>query len=331
VNVILPVAGLGTRLRPHTWSRPKPLVTVAGKTVLDHVLDRLTRTELTRVVFVTGYLGDQIEQHVRKHYDFDAVFVRQDEPRGQSHAIIQARDAVHGPTLILFPDMIFEADIEQVGGDCDGGIFVMPVDDPRRFGVVVVEDGLIRRLVEKPEQPVSDLAVMGIYYFREIQELIAAIDRQLSEDILTKGEYFLADAIQLMIEDGARIKPYQATVWEDCGTPDALLDTNRYLLKQLTEVPAREGVVVVPPAYIAPDADVRHAVIGPYASIGAKAIVEESIIVDSIVDEGAIIQSVSIERSLVGKGALIRRDPWRVNIGDASELDLSSEHGKHVH
>jgi glucose-1-phosphate thymidylyltransferase len=329
VNVILPVAGLGTRLRPHTWSRPKPLVTVAGKTVLDHVLDRLSSVQLDRVVFVTGYLGEQIEAHVRAHYDFDMRFVQQAEPRGQSHAIIQAREVVQGPTVILFPDMIFEADLTQLGGEVDGGIFVMPVEDPRRFGVVVLNDGLIEKLVEKPEQPVSDLAVMGIYYFREIQDLIAAIDRQIGEDIQTKGEYFLADAIQLMIDGGARIAAYQATVWEDCGTPDALLGANRYLLNQLTETPQREGVVVVPPSYIAPTAKLRYAVIGPHASIGAHAVVEESIIVDSIVDEGATIQSVSIERSLVGKGAIIRRDPWRVNIGDMSELDLSAEQSKH--
>src|SRR5690606_14920948 len=203
MNIIIPVAGLGTRLRPQTWSKPKPLVSVAGKPVLGHVLDRLLALPIDKVVFVTGYLGDQIEDYVRQNYRFDATFVEQKEQLGQSHAIIQARGEVTGPTLVVFPDMLFEADLEQISGlTADGALFVKEVDDPRRFGVIEVENGRITRLVEKPETMVSNLAIVGIYYFRAVEDLFDAIDYQMAHNIQTKGEYFLADAIQHMIDQG---------------------------------------------------------------------------------------------------------------------------------
>lgn len=328
MNVILPVAGLGTRLRPHTWSRPKPLVSLAGKAVLDHVLDRLEPLDLDRVVFVTGYLGDQIEKYVREHYSFDVVFVEQDHPKGQSHAIIQARGKISGPTIVLFPDMVFEADMTGlVDSGVDGAIFVKEVPDPSRFGVVIVEDGRITRLVEKPDTPVSNLAVMGVYYFKQIEDLFNAIDTQLEQDIQTKNEYFIADAIQLMVNEGARFIAPTATVWEDCGTSDALLDTNRYLLQQLDGRPESNGAVFIPPVYVDPTASVLNSIIGPYASVGANAVIEGAIIRDSIVDEGASVHSAVLERSLVGRNAVLTGNAMRVNIGDTSEVDLVWETG----
>lgn len=323
MNVILPVAGLGTRLRPHTWSRPKPLVSLAGKAVLDHVLDRLEPLDIDRVVFITGYLGDQIEEYVRENYSFDAVFVEQDQPKGQSHAIIQARDEVSGPTIVLFPDMVFEAEMTGlVQSGVDGAVYVKEVADPSRFGVVIVEDGHITRLVEKPDEPVSNLAVMGVYYFKAIEDLFAAIDRQLQENIQTKGEYFIADAIQLMVNDGAKFSAPAATVWEDCGTSDALLDTNRYLLKQLDDRSESNGAVSIAPVYIDPTATVKNSIIGPFASIGAYAVIDGSIIRDSIVDDGATVRSAVLERSLVGRNATLTGNAMRVNVGDTSEVDL---------
>lgn len=323
MNVILPVAGLGTRLRPHTWSRPKPLVSLAGKTVLDHVLDRLLTLDLERVVFVTGYLGDQIEEYVCGRYGFDAVFVEQDEPKGQSHAIIQAREKVSGPTIVLFPDMVFEAHMTGlVESGVDGAVFVKEVLDPSRFGVVIMDDGHITKLVEKPDDPVSNLAVMGVYYFREVEDLFSAIDEQLERNLQTKGEYFVADAIQLLIDRGKKFIAPPATVWEDCGTRDALLDTNRYLLQQLDNRPHENGAVYVPPVYVDPSAKVIDSVIGPYTSIGKGAMVEGSIVRDSIIDDGASVHSAVLERSLVGRHATLRGNALRVNVGDTSEVDL---------
>lgn len=336
MNVIIPVAGLGTRLRPQTWSKPKPLVSVAGKPVLGHVLDRLAPLSLDRVVFVTGYLGEQIEEYVRKNYDFEAIFVEQRAQLGQSHAVIQARGAVRGPTLVVFPDMLFEADIEQLKVlDADGALFVKEVPNPQRFGVVVLENGRIKRLIEKPVEPVSNLAVVGLYYLREIQDLFNAIDHQMRCDVQQYGEYFLADALQSMIDQGCDFAALKVTVWEDCGKPEALLGTNRYLLKrQDSPVPAVEGAVIVPPSFIDPSATIRNSVIGPFASIGARVTVSNSIVTDSIVDEGAQLDAVMLTRSIIGRQAYVRGDFMQVNVGDSSDIMLSAtaplaEHGTH--
>ncbi len=326
MNVIIPVAGLGTRLRPQTWSKPKPLVSVAGKPVLGHVLDRLAPLSLDRVVFVTGYLGEQIEEYVRKNYDFEAIFVEQREQLGQSHAVIQARGAVHGPTLVVFPDMLFEADIEQLKVlDADGALFVKEVPNPQRFGVVVLENGHIQQLIEKPVEPVSNLAVVGLYYLREIQDLFNAIDHQMRCDVQQYGEFFLADALQSMIDHGCNFAALKVTVWEDCGKPEALLSTNRYLLKrQGCRVPAVEGAVIVPPSFIDPSATVRNSVIGPFASIGARVTVSNSIVSDSIVDEGAQLEAVMLTRSIIGRQAYVRGDFMQVNVGDSSDIMLAT-------
>lgn len=329
MNVIIPVAGLGTRLRPQTWSKPKPLVSVAGKPVLGHVLDRLSRLPLDKVVFVTGYLGDQIEGYVRANYGFESAFVAQREQLGQSHAVIQARGEVSGPTLIVFPDMLFEADLEQLETTtADGALFVKEVSDPRRFGVVVVENGRICRLVEKPVDAVSNLAIVGLYYFKEAGELFDAIDFQMEHDIQSNGEYWLADAIQHMIDKGRCFTWLNVSVWEDCGKPEALLQTNRYMLQRLgNEVTPVPGAVIVPPVVIDPTATIRNSVIGPYASIGARVTVSNSIVADSIVDEDAQIETVMLARSIIGRQAYVRGDFMRVNVGDSSDIMLAGSNG----
>ncbi|HET9017045.1 MAG TPA: sugar phosphate nucleotidyltransferase [Thermomicrobiaceae bacterium] len=325
MNVIIPVAGLGTRLRPQTWSKPKPLVSVAGKPVLGHVLDRLLQLPLDRVVFVTGYLGGQIEDYVRANYQFDAVFVEQREQLGQSDAVIQACGEVEGPTLIVFPDMLFEADLEQLETlNTDGALFVKPVDDPRRFGVVVVRNGRIERLVEKPRDAVSNLAVVGLYYFRDIGQLFGAIEHQMRHNIQTGGEFYLADAIQHLIDSGLTFTNLSVSVWEDCGKPEALLSTNRYMLERLGYgTPPIAGAVIVPPVVIDPTAIVRNSVIGPFASIGARVSITNSIVTDSIVDEDAQIETAMLTRSIIGRQAFVRGDFVRVNVGDSSDITLS--------
>jgi len=327
MHVVIPVAGLGTRLRPHTWSKPKPLVTVAGKPILGHVLDRLLSLPLERVVFVTGYLGEQIEDYVRSHYEFDAVFVEQPEPLGQSHALLQAKGLITGPTLVVFPDLIFDADLESlVSCPWDGVVYVKEVDDPRRFGVVVVEDGRIARLVEKPQTPVSNLAVVGVYHFRDFADLIAAIEQQIAEDRRRGNEYYLAEAIQILIDRGRTIVAQPVSVWEDCGTVEALLQTNRFLLeRQAQEHPTFPTSVVIPPVVIDPSATIERAVVGPYVSIGAGAVVSHAIVADSIIDEGATINGVMLHRSIVGRDARVTGDFLRVNVGDSSEIAFARQ------
>jgi glucose-1-phosphate thymidylyltransferase len=330
VNVIIPVAGLGTRLRPQTWSKPKPLVSVAGKPVLGHVLDRLTVLDLNKVVFVTGYLGDQIEEYVRGHYDFEAAFVEQRNQLGQSHAVIMAREEVTGPTMILFPDMLFEADLSQLASlSADGAIFSKEVDDPRRFGVLVTENGRIRELVEKPSEPISNLAVVGIYYFKDICQLFDAIDYQMQHNLQQGNEYYLAAALQHMIDNGANLTYLPVEVWEDCGKPEALLSTNRFLLNQRSETPSFPGSVIVPPVVVDPSAKIKNSVIGPYASVGKDVAIQNSIVTDSIVDDGAQIETMLLRDSIVGRQALVRGDFMRMNVGDSSDIVLAANSENH--
>jgi glucose-1-phosphate thymidylyltransferase len=320
VDVILPVAGLGTRLRPQTWTRPKPLVSVAGKPMLEHVLDRVLPLEPEQIVFITGFLGDQIEAWGRNHLDVPVAFVEQPEMRGQTDAILRTRDLVDGDALILFPDMLFEADfsaLERV--DADVVMFTKEVEDPSALGVAVVENGRIVRLVEKPREPISNLAVIGIYYIRCMADLYAAIEEQMRRGLSLKSEYFIADAIQLMINSGAKVISMPVSEWEDCGNAEALLSTNRFLLERQGAVSApRQGAVIVPPSHVADDAIVEDSVIGPFASIGPGATVRGSIVRDSIVEEGAELVDALVDKSIVGRRASVRGLARRLNIGDDS-------------
>ena len=206
MDVILPVAGLGTRLRPQTWSKPKPLVSLAGKTILEHVLDRVLPTHPEQIVFITGYLGSHIEAWSREHITIPTAFVKQTEMRGQTDAIIRARDISRDDALILFPDMLFEADFSVIDrSDADVIMFTKEVEDPSALGIAVVENGQIVKLVEKPKELISKLAVIGIYYIRSMPALYEAIDEQMERGIKTRNEYFIADAIQIMIDKGAKV------------------------------------------------------------------------------------------------------------------------------
>ena len=324
MRIIIPMAGLGTRLRPHTHSKPKPLLQVAGKTVLDHVLDKLEGLHIEEVVFIIGHLGDQVKKHIAAHYDFPASYVEQDEPKGQAHALHLAREYLAGSVFIIFVDTIFEADLGVLEKTtADGVIFVKEVEDPRRFGVVTVEEGYIKGFVEKPERPVSNLAIVGLYYIRDSALLLECIETVLAGGIQTKGEYYLADALQLMVDRGAKLATGTVEVWADCGKPETLLATNRYLLDKSGGSHGRAtNSVIVPPVHIASSASVTDSIIGPYASIAEDVEIRRSIISDSIIDEGTRIENAILRQSLVGSRAEIGGLPSTLDVGDDSRLDL---------
>ncbi len=324
MDIILPVAGLGTRLRPQTWSKPKPLVSVAGKPILAHVLDRVMAVDPEQMVFITGFLGDQIEEWARAHYDMPLAFVEQPEMRGQCDAIVRTRDVVAGDALILFPDAVFEADFSNLAEvDADAVMFTKEVEDPSALGIAVVEGDRITRLVEKPKEPISNLAVIGIYYVKRMTDLYAAIDEQMRRGLSLKGEYYIADAFQLMIDGGAKVVTAPVTAWEDSGTVEALLSTNRYLLdRSAPATTPREGAVVIPPCAIADDAVLERAVVGPYASIASGAVVRDAVVRDAVLEARATVEGVVVEHSIVGRGARIQGRPARVNVGDTSSLTL---------
>ena len=332
LKVVIPMAGLGTRLRPHTWSKPKQLIGVAGKTVLDHVLDTLStlpdpgNIELVNIV---GYLGEQIETHLGAHYpDIKAHYVVQDDPRGQSHAIYLAREYLHGPMLVVFADTLIETDLSFLASEpAEAVAWVKPVPDPRRFGVAVVDgDGCVVRLIEKPQDMTHNLAVVGFYYIRCAEDLVSAIEEQMSRNLQLKGEYFLADALNIMLEGGLKMRTEKVEVWLDAGTPEALLETNRYLLEKnrnnSTGAVNRDGVVVIPPVFIHPTAEVINSIVGPHVSLGAGCRVERSILSNSILEDEAQVQHVILESSLVGRRAHIQRRAGVINAGDQTVVIL---------
>lgn len=323
MDVILPVAGLGSRLRPQTWSKPKPLVAIAGKPMLEHVFDRLLPLNPTRIVFITGFLGDQIEAWARETFDIPLAFVEQPQMLGQTDAIIRTRGIVEGEALILFPDMIFEVDFSVLRTtDADVVTFTKEVDDPSAFGIAVEADGRVVRLVEKPQDPISRKAMIGMYWFRNIADLYAAMDEQIERKITLKNEYFLADAVQLMIDGGKKVVTAPVNVWEDCGNVDSLLSTNRYLLDHLQpENRTAADVAIIPPSIVDPTATVERSVIGPYASIGPGATVRDSVISDAILEQGATVTATVVEHSIIGRKAEVRGRVARLNVGDTSVVE----------
>lgn len=326
------MAGLGTRLRPHTWSKPKQLVSVAGKAVLGHVFDTFATVpeyENIEIINIVGYLGEQIEAYMRENYpEVKAHFVTQEDPRGQSHAIYLARQYLHGPMLMVFADTLLETDLSFLAHEtADAVTWVKPVPDPRRFGVAVVgADGWVTRLIEKPQETNNNLAVVGFYYFKSAQALLSAIEEQMRRDIQLKGEFYLADAVNIMLERGLKMRVEKVDVWLDAGTVEALLETNHYLLEHRrdnsTLTSARQGVVVVPPVFVHPAAKIEHSVIGPYASIGSDCHVQGSIVRNSILEDGAHVTDVILENSLIGRQAQIQRRAMVVNAGDQTVLTL---------
>ncbi|MCJ7535733.1 MAG: sugar phosphate nucleotidyltransferase [Anaerolineales bacterium] len=332
LKVVIPMAGLGTRLRPHTWSKPKQLVSVAGKPVLDHVLDMLATLsdpENVELINIVGYLGDQIEDHINKCYpNVKSHFVVQEDPRGQSHAIYLARQFLTGPMMVVFADTLIETDLSDLSNEENDAIaWVKPVPDPRRFGVAVLDQNqMVTRLIEKPKEIDNNLVVVGFYYFRSAEDLISAIEQQMKRDVQLKGEYFLADAINIMLEGGLKMRPEKIDVWLDAGTPEALLETNRYLLENghsnNQEMADHRGVVINSPVFVHPTAELENCVIGPFASIGAGVRVSSSVVRDSILEDEAQVCNVILESSLIGRGSQIKRSAGSVNTGDNTIVSL---------
>ncbi len=325
MQVVLPVAGFGSRMRPHTWSRPKPLLHVAGNTVLGHTLDKLASIQVEEIIFITGWLGEQIQSYVDSHYHFKTRYVLQEEMKGQAHAIHLAKEYLSGPCLVIFVDTIFEGDLTVLENNpADGVIYVQEVEDPRAFGVVMEEQGRVTRYVEKPETVDHRKTTVGVFWFQDGQKLVSAIDYMLENDIRTKGEYYLADAVNVMIERGNRFVTENVTVWQDCGQPETILATNRHLLANghASEGTRGENCVIVPPVYIAPSAQLRDSVIGPHVSIAEGAQIVSAIVRDSIIEEKAHIQDSVLEGSLIGRRATVKGQVSQLNIGDDATVGV---------
>ena len=325
MKVIIPVAGIGTRLRPHTYSVPKVLLQVAGKPMLAHILDVVRRLKPEEVVFIIGFLGDQIVQYVRKNYKFKCKFIKQKELKGLGYAINMAAPELEDdqPVLIILGDTIFDADLLPVIKGKYDALGVKRVVDPRRFGVAEKRGGFVTRLIEKPEKPTSNLAVVGIYYIKNSGVLKTSLNEIVTRKIVTKGEYQLTDALQLMIDQGVKFRTFNVKGWYDCGKPETLLETNRQLLAKGRQVRRLKDSTIIPPVFVAQSARVEGCVLGPAVSVGEKAHLRNCKIENSIIGERAIVENSTLDSSLVGSGARIQGASGSVNVGDSSEIDLS--------
>jgi len=324
MRAIIPVAGIGTRLRPHTYTLPKVLLNVAGKPILAHILDKIIAEGITEATIIVGHMSDKIREFVSTTYpQFPVTYVEQEDRMGLGHAIFLSRETItQDPVLIILGDTIFDVDLRPVLGGRISALGVKEVDDPRRFGVAETRDGFITRLVEKPEKPASNLAVVGLYFIMDGRLLVRCLEDLVSQDIRTRGEYQLTDALQMMLERGERIKTFPVEGWYDCGKPETLLSTNRSLLEHHSTKRDIEGVVINEPVYISPSAVLSNCVIGPYTSIGDNATVESAVVKNSIIGSQARVSLILLENSIIGNESIVRGNYRRINVGGSSEIDL---------
>jgi len=331
MKAIIPVAGMGMRLRPHTYTQPKPLIPVAGKPILGFIVDRLRTAGFDEFVFVIGYLGEKIEAYISEAYpDIQAHFVSQQTREGLGHAVWLTRNVV-GPDEAIFialGDTIFEADIEAVLRNEHSTLGVKKVDDPYNFGVAEIgEGGLLTRVVEKPEIPKSNMALVGLYLIRESKALFDALGAHIEKGHKTQGEYHLTDGIQQLIRNGVSFNAFKVQNWYDCGKKDILLETNSILLRKAGHVSPLaerfENTIIVPPVAIADSARIAHSIIGPNVTIGDNTEVLYSVVESSIIGNYTKLEHIVLHDSVIGSDTSITGLRHNLNIGDNTEIDLS--------
>lgn len=329
MKIILPVAGKGTRLRPHTHTKAKSLVNVAGKTVLQHIVERLLPLEPAELIFITDENGQQISDFMAATFpDLNCSYLVQKERLGPAHAVWLAAPRINPgeDVLVVFNDTIFVADlslIPELCRDADGLIYSKEVEDYQRFGVNVVKDGLIVDMVEKPDTPVSRLAQVGLYYLKDAAGFMAAIEATIQAGDTVKGEYYLPAVFMRMIAAGSRLRAPEIDAWLDCGKPETLLETNRYLLRGRHHVHGEViNSVLIEPVHIEAGARISNSIIGPNVSVARGCRVEQSIVSESILNRDNEVSGMVLERSLLGDAVRLVGSPRRMNIGDHSLLEI---------
>jgi len=324
MRAVIPAAGIGKRLRPLTLTCPKVLIPVAGKPILGHILDRVIESGIRELSIIVGYLGAQVIDYVRQNYDLECDFIEQKVRKGLGHAVGMGLTATDEPVLILLGDTILDMDFRAFSGCRDNIIGVMKVEDPRRFGIVEVEGDWVKSLIEKPDHPASNLGIAGVYLIQSQRALKNAVEYLVAQEITTKGEYQLTDALSVMLRNGHPMKIEEVRACHDCGTRETLLQTNRHLLHTLKNdaAPFPEALII-PPVSIHPDVIIKRSVVGPNVSIGAGTQIENSIVEDSIIAEENIIQNAIIRESLVGSRCTVSGEARTVDLGDYSRWEFS--------
>ena len=332
MKAVIPVAGTGLRLRPLTYTQPKPLIPVAGKPILSFIVDQLIELGVTDFIFIIGYLGEKIREYVERTYpEQNHYFVHQEERIGSAHAIWLARDhyADADQIMIFFGDAIIDADLKAFMDSPVSCLGVKTVDDPRQFGVVEFDlDGQLSNLIEKPRIPKSNLAMVGCYMIREVHQFIEACQFNLDNGIRSIGEYPLTDALARMLEWGTQLTTVRVDNWFDCGRREVLLETNAIFLDRpgfaTEDPPPYDNSIVIHPVHIGPGCDLSNSIVGPHVTIGANTKLEHAIVSNSIIGDYARIHDIVLRNSVVGNDASIGGLRQSLNIGDNTEIDFGA-------
>lgn len=323
MRAIIPVAGFGTRLKPHTLTHPKVLLNVGGKPIISHIVEKLIEENITEATFIVGYLGEKIEEYISSTFpQIKAEYVEQKELLGLGHAIYQAAKTFNNEEIIIIlGDTVFDVDLSQITGLETSSLGVKVVEDPRRFGVAELEDGFITKLIEKPENPTTNLALVGLYYIKDSTLLARSLEELFEKGIKTNDEFQLTDALQIMINKGEKFSTFPVEGWYDCGKPETLLSTNQFILSRNGKSTAIESVVLIEPLYISPTAKIRNSVIGPFVSIGDNCEILDSVIKNSIINRNSKVKRMVLTDSIIGADAKVKGSQHKMNVGDSLELE----------
>ncbi len=328
MKAIIPVAGAGTKLRPHTYTQPKALIPLAGKTILSIIVDQLKEAGINEFIFIIGYLGEKIQDYVQTNYpDLNCHFVTQNDRHGTGHAVALTQQIVaDDQVLIVLGDTIAEYDLKQVMAEPHSMLGVKKVDDPRNFGVAEVEeDGFISRVVEKPVIPKSNMALVGIYKIIESHLLYGCLEKIITSN-QEQHDFNLTDALECMIQQGAKFKYFKVSNWFDCGKRETLLESNAILLKKfggnVFENNPFQNTIIIPPVSIGEGCVIKNSVIGPNVAIGEHTSINHGIIKDSIIGAYSNIVEIVLNNSLIGNDAEVKGVSRNLNIGDNTAIDL---------
>jgi len=345
VKVIIPLAGEGTRMRPHTHTKPKPLIEFAGKSCLSHILDELKvfdeqqkvrlanhqkASPITGIVFITGRLKEKIEEFVTKNYSFKSFFVYQQVRDGSAGAIKLAEPFIDEPVFIVNIDTLFETDLNIINDlkeDEGGIIWAKEVENYQSFGVCVLgKDGYIQKIVEKPKEPISKLANIGMYYVKDYKMMFEGIKYLYDNNLSMKGEFYLVHALTYMMDHGVKIIYGPIEGWYDTGMPETFLESHRAILEKHNHLAIKgENSIIIPPVHIADDVKIVNSIIGPFVSISHKSEITNSIVRDSVIGRESKISGLTLEKSIIGDNVEICDNAKQLNIGDHSTLMLGEK------
>lgn len=306
MKIVLPLAGQGTRLLPHTETMPKPLLFIAGKSIIDHLMSELISLNPSEFVFITGYLKEQLETHLRENFpNIPMKFIEQTDPQGLGHAIYQARDAFNKDEdmLVILGDQTFTIDWAKMLNNDYNRLSIIKVKNPSSFGIVNIDaQGFVTNMEEKPMHPKSNLAISGTYYFPSAQAVFAALAYQISHDIRTKGEIQMTDAMQIMLQQGEKFQTLEINDWNDCGNHKDLLHANRTLLKKYTQNPDfDDSVRIHPPIWVADQVEITNSVLGPNVTIAKGAKIHDSTISNSVINKNVSLNHCDLQDSYIGQ------------------------------